>query len=173
MPPPTYGTCEAALSFHVDNGHYGDITLDGLNAAFVVKWPGPIHKGDGHMQIVIDERASPEQRKALEKIVRGEDTDDMATMWWVFSMMSPNKEPTLYKKFSFKADIEARTGKVHVADVFDLEAEPILNPVTGNPHRVRIDMVGGFGYKVAEIGSGTTETHGRIDLPNNSGTRGV
>ena len=167
---PTHGTCEAALSFHVDKGHYGEVTLDGLNMAMVVKWPGPIHKGEGRMQMIIDERASPEQREALEKIMRGDDTDDMATMWWVFSMMSPHKEETLYKKISYTSDIKARTGEVHVDDVFDLEAPPILNPVTGNPHRVRIDTIGGFGYRVAEMGNGTTRTHGLIDLPNNTDT---
>ncbi len=167
---PTHGTCEAALSFHVDKGHYGEVTLDGLNMAMVVKWPGPIHEGDGHMQMIIDERASPEQRDALEKIMRGEDTDDMATMWWVFSMMSPNKEETLYRKITYSSDIEARTGEVHVDGVFDLEARPIRNPVTGNPHRARIDTIGGFGYRIAEMGNGTTRTHGLIDLPNNTDT---
>ncbi len=167
---PTKGSCEAALSFHVDKGHYGDVKLDGLNMAMVVKWPGAIHEGNGHMQIIIDERADPAQREALEKIVRGEDTAEMATMWWVFSMMSPNKEETLYKKISFASDIEARTGHVTVEDVFELHAEPIRNPVTGNPHRVRIDMISGFGYRVAEMGSGSVKTSGKINLPNNTGT---
>jgi hypothetical protein len=167
---PTHGTCEAALSFHVDKGHYGEVTLDGLNMAMVVKWPGPIHKGEGRMQMIIDERASPAQREAVEKIMRGEDTDDMATMWWVFSMMSPHKEETLYRKISYTSDIPARIGEVHVDGVFDLEARPIRNPVTGNPPRVRIDTIGGFGYRVAEMGNGTTRTHGLIDLPNNTDT---
>jgi len=32
--------------------------------------------------------------------------------------------------------------------------EPILNPVTGAQHRVRIDMVDSFEYTLAEIGRG-------------------
>jgi hypothetical protein len=36
--------------------------------------------------------------------------------------------------------------------------EPILNPVTGASHRVRIDMVDGFEYSLAEIGRGWTKT---------------
>lgn len=164
---PTHGTCEAALSFRIEKGHYGEVKLDGLHMAMTVKWPGPIHEGEGRMQLIIDERADPAQRKALEAILRGEDTKEMATMWWVFSKMSPHKLETLYKPFTFEADIKSRTGKVTVQDVYEVTAEPIKNPVTGAEHRVRIDMIGGFGYRVAEIGSGTTKTEGAIDLPNN------
>ncbi len=165
---PTHGTCEAAICFHVDKGHHGEVSLDGLNFAAVVKWPGAIHLGEGRMQIVIDEAASPDQRKALERIMWGEDTDEMATMWWVYSMMSPHKEETIFKKFDYSCDVEARTGAVRIDGVLDLDAGPIINPVTGQPHRVRIDMVGGFGYEIAEMGSATTRTHGLIDLPNNT-----
>jgi hypothetical protein len=42
--------------------------------------------------------------------------------------------------------------------------EPILNPVTGTPHRVRIDMVDGFEYSLAEIGRGWTKTARPIKL---------
>ena len=40
--------------------------------------------------------------------------------------------------------------------------EPILNPVTGAQHRVRIDMVDSFEYTLAEIGRGWTKTDGPI-----------
>ena len=36
------------------------------------------------------------------------------------------------------------------------------NPVTGAQHHVRIDMVGGFEYELAEIGRGWTKTTGPI-----------
>jgi hypothetical protein len=49
----------------------GDIPLSGLRAAAVYKWPGPIHEGNGEMQLVIDERATPAQRDGLLK-PRGE-----------------------------------------------------------------------------------------------------
>ena len=42
--------------------------------------------------------------------------------------------------------------------------EPILNPVTGAPHRARIDVVGGFEYSIAEIGRGWTKTARPIEI---------
>ena len=69
-----------------------------------------------------------------------------------------------------QADIENRTGKVMVDDVFEMNVEPIKNPVSGQPHRARIDIPSGFEYTMAEMASGTVKTQGTIDLPYNNGT---
>lgn len=167
---PTHGNCEAAVGFIVKKGHFGDIRLDGVKFALTAKWPGPIHLGNGTIQLVVDTALTPEQREAVEKIVTGSDTEDMATMFWVFSKMSPNKLETLTKRIDAQVDAEARTGYVRVADVFDLGVEPIRNPVTGAEHRARINLPHGFEYRVAEMASGTTETFGAIPLEKNKGT---
>lgn len=167
MSLPTKGTCEAAVGFIFERGHYGDVDLSGTRAAQVFKWPGAVHEGNGTMQTIIDESATPEQRDALEKILTGEDTEEMATFWWVYSAMCPNKLETLYRPISVKLDIEARTGTMSVPDVFETEVQPLRNPVTGNEHRARINLPHGFEYRVAEVASGTTKTSGAITLSGN------
>ncbi|MCB1500998.1 MAG: DUF1326 domain-containing protein [Bauldia sp.] len=167
MALPTKGWCEAVAGFEFDSGHYGDVDLAGTRAVMLVKWPGPIHEGNGTMQIVIDESASPAQRDALYRIMTGEDTDEMATMWWVFSMMSPTKLETLYKSIRFELDIESRKGRIGVPGVVETEAGPLVNPVTGAEHRARINLPHGFEFHVAEMAKGTTRTSGAIDLPDN------
>ncbi|HEX7559941.1 MAG TPA: DUF1326 domain-containing protein, partial [Usitatibacter sp.] len=127
-------------------------------------WPGPVHGGNGTMQLVIDERADARQREALVKIMTGQDTKDMGTMWWVFSAMSPTKLPTLYKPIELSVDVEGRRGRIFVDGVVETNGEPIRNPVTGAEHRARIDLPNGFEYEIAEIGSGTTRTMGAIEL---------
>jgi hypothetical protein len=37
---PTQGVCQVAMAFHVDQGRYGEVTLDGLNAVVVARSPG-------------------------------------------------------------------------------------------------------------------------------------
>lgn len=170
MALPTYGHCEAVAAFQFDSGRYGDVDLGGTRAALVVQWPGPIHEGEGTMQIIVDERATPEQRDAIEKIMTGEDTEEMATMWWVFSMMSPTKLETLYKPIDLEIDMEARRGRASVPDVFETTAQPITNPVTGAEHRARIDLPHGFEFRVAEMAKGTTRTSGAIELARNKDT---
>ena len=167
---PTHGNCEAAVGFIVKKGHFGDVRLDGARFALTAKWPGPIHLGNGTIQLIVDATLTPEQRDAIEKIVTGSDTEDMATMFWVFSKMSPNKLETLSRRIEAEVDAEARTGYVRVADVFELGIEPIRNPVTGAEHRARIQLPHGFEYRVAEMASGTTRTSGAIPLENNKGT---
>jgi hypothetical protein len=46
----------------------------------------------------------------------------------------------------------------------ETHGEPIKNPVTGAEHRARIDMLEGFEYELAEIGSATTRTEGNVKL---------
>jgi len=167
---PTTGTCEAAVGMTIQKGHYGDVSLDGLNVAMTVKWPGPIHEGNGEKQIIIDERASGEQRTALEAIISGQDTEDMATIFWVINAMTTTNHETLYKPITVEGDMEARKGQVLVGDVFELEAEPIKNPVTGAEHRARLDIPDGFEFTIAEMAAGTATTHGVVELPNNKGT---
>ncbi len=163
---PTHGNCHAAGAFQIETGHYGDVSLDGLRAAAIYKWPGPVHEGNGEMQIIIDERASPAQRKALEEIMPGGDTAEMATMWWIFHAMCPTRHETLFRRIESTIDLEARQGRIEVDGVFTTVAEPIRNPVTGAAHRVRIDMPDGFEYTLAEIGSASTTATGVIELPN-------
>lgn len=157
---PTTGNCEAVVVYDIEKGHYGDTKLDGLRAAGVYHWPGPIHEGKGQMQLVIDERADDDQRAALEAIMKGEDTEEMATMWYVYSVMSPTKHETLYAPIELDWDAETRTGKAKVGGIFDVEVGPIPNIVTGDPHRVSIQLPHGFEFRHAEMASGKAKTTG-------------
>jgi hypothetical protein len=88
---PDKGFCEAVAGYQIHQGHFGDVPLDGLRAAAIWHWPGAVHEGNGSMQLIIDERADANQRDALVKILSGQETEDMATVWWVFGTMSPTK----------------------------------------------------------------------------------
>lgn len=167
---PTNGNCEAAVGFVINHGFHGDVRLDGVKMALIAKWPGPIHMGNGTVQLVVDSSATPAQRDAVTTIVSGGDTEDMATMFWVFSKMSPTKLEVLSKPIDLAADLDARKGHVRVPGFFDMEVEPIRNPVTGAEHRARINLPHGFEYRVAEVASGTTKTSGAISLENNKGS---
>ena len=161
---PTYGTCEAAAGYQIDEGHFGEISLDGVRAAAIYKWPGPVHEGDGEMLLIIDESASEAQRDAMISILKGEETEPMATIWAVYTAMSSKILEPLFLPIEFSVDVENRTARLIVPGVIDGIGEPILNPVTGKIHRARIDLPHGFEYELAEMGSGTTTTKGAIAL---------
>jgi hypothetical protein len=168
---PTHSFCEAACGYRIEEGHFGAVRLDGLLAAGTWQWPGAVHQGNGTMQLIIDERADARQREALVKILSGEETEPMATVWWVFGAMSPNKLPPLYLPIDFDVDVEARRARLDVPGLLEVSGEPIKNPITGAEHRARIDLPHGFEYRLAEIGSGTTRATGaiKLDLTNSYG----
>src|SRR5437764_15464632 len=103
---PTYGYCCAVTSFQIDSGHFGASPLDGLRGAAIYSWPAAVHMGNGRMQLIVDERANPDQRDALTRIMSGQDTQDMATMWWVYSAMCPTKEEPIFAAIDFEVDVD-------------------------------------------------------------------
>jgi hypothetical protein len=161
---PTHGNCEAAVGYQIDKGHFGDIKLDGVRAAAVYSWPGPIHEGNGAMQLIVDDSASDAQRAAMLKIMQGQETEPMATMWSVFTSMVTTVHDPLFAPIEFEVDVDERSGHLSVPGVVESHGEPIRNPVTGKIHRARIDLPHGFEYSLAEVGSGTTKATGAIKL---------
>ena len=161
---PTHGHCRAVVGFLIESGHFGDVSLDGLRAVGLYIWPGPVHHGNGTMQLIIDERADAAQRDALLRIMTGQDTEDMATMWWVYAAMSPNRLQPLFEPIEIDIDVDGRRGRFVVPGMVEVTGEPIRNPVTGAAHRVRIDLPHGFEYRLAEIGSGTTKAAAGLEL---------
>jgi hypothetical protein len=68
---PTQGACEVAFGFHVESGSYGDVRLDGLNAAMIARTPGPMAEGNWTVALYTDERGDAAQRAALQAIFSG------------------------------------------------------------------------------------------------------
>ncbi len=163
---PTHGHCEAMVGMQFHEGHFGDVTLDGLRTVTIMQWPGAVHEGGGKYFIIVDERADAAQREALLKILKGEETEMGATIFNVFSATYDEVFEPVFKPIEMNIDVDARVGHVKVDGICESSGSPILNPVTGEEHRARIDLPGGFEYTLAEMGSATFETTGPIRLSN-------
>jgi hypothetical protein len=68
---PTEGVCNVPLIFHIENGQYGDVALDGLNVALAIQTPGPMAEGNWSVAAYIDQRADDKQTEALGAIFTG------------------------------------------------------------------------------------------------------
>ena len=68
---PTSGFCHAVMSWHIEAGRFGDVVLDGLNAAMSFDSPGHVGKGNWKIGLYIDQRADAPQREALTEIFSG------------------------------------------------------------------------------------------------------
>jgi hypothetical protein len=154
--PPTHGNCEAVCGMQIDEGYHGTTRLDGLRFVGIFRWPGAIHKGRGEAAIVIDERATEPQRQALLRILSGQDTEPGATVFQVYASTLEKLHEPIFAAIDFDVDIDGRKSRLVVRGVTEGRGEPIKNPVTGAEDRVRIDLLDGFEYSLAEIGRGWT-----------------
>lgn len=68
---PTEGYCKAFPSWHIEQGYLGDVRLDGLNVAAWLHAPGNLTNGNWRLALYIDERATPEQYRAIEELWGG------------------------------------------------------------------------------------------------------
>ena len=161
---PTHGNCGAFCFMQIDKGRFGDVPLDGLRWGILGAWPAAIHLGNGKFQTIIDERANPKQRQAIETVSHGGETEPGSLIWQVFSTTVTELLPTLYKPIELRIDYAARTASVKVPGLLDGKAESIRNPVTGAAHQVRVTMPTGFEFTESEVVSGKSRASGPIEL---------
>ena len=161
---PTHGHCQAVGGFEIEQGHHGSTKLDGLKFVGIFRWPGAIHEGKGEAAVVIDERATEAQRGALLRILTGQDTEPGATIFNVFASTFEKLHDPIFAPIDFQVDVAGRKARLVVPGVTEGRGEPILNPVTKQEHRARIDLPNGFEYAIAEIGRGWAKTMGPLTL---------
>ena len=162
--PTTHGNCEGVLCGHIEEGHFGDTRLDGLDWAMLFYWPGEIAEGNGKQRVIIDERADDAQCEALRKILHGEETEPGATHFFVYNSTMSEVLETLYKPLELEIDVDARSARLNIAGIVESTGSPIVDPQSGAEHQARIDLPSGFEYAVAEMGTGSTRAQGAIEL---------
>ena len=71
---PTGNVCQGVQAYHIRDGHYGDVRLDGLNLVAVNAFEGNVWAGEAKVTLglFIDERADDRQRQALQMIFGGQ-----------------------------------------------------------------------------------------------------
>lgn len=161
---PTHGFCEAVCGFQIDSGFHGETRLDGLRFVGIFHWPGPIHEGRGEAAVVVDAGATPKQRELLLRIMCGQDTEPGATVFQVFSTTVEKLHDPIFAPIEFEVDVDERKARLVVPGVTEGRGEPIVNPVTGQQHRARIDLPHGFEYLLAEVGRGWTTATSPIKM---------
>jgi hypothetical protein len=155
---PTRGQCSAGVAIRIDEGHFGGVRLDGLCFGGIFAWPGAIHEGRGKALPLVDQRAESAQRDAILTIMSGGETEPGATIFNVFAATFETVHPPLFRDFAFDCDLEGRIAAFRIDGIVDARVEPIRNPVSKEPQRVRVVMPGGFEFAEAEFASGQLDS---------------
>lgn len=69
---PDDNICNAGVFWNIEDGSYGDVSLDGLTAGFLVDQEGVLFEGGWDVVLVLDEEADDDQADALETVFLGQ-----------------------------------------------------------------------------------------------------
>lgn len=142
---PSKGNCEGTVAFKVDKGTHGKTKLDGIAVVGLASWPGAIHEGNGRMAVIIDEKATPEQREAIVSILTGQDGgmpfEILATT--ISDIIGPIFAPVTFEE-------NGTDTKVSTAGV-EVQLETFKNPVTGERNEVHTVLPEGFIWKDGQV----------------------
>jgi hypothetical protein len=78
--PPTSGECTVLVAWHIEQGRFGEIDLDGLNAVLAAHSPGHMLEGKWKVALYVDERANQSQQDALTQIFSGQAGGHLANL---------------------------------------------------------------------------------------------
>ena len=67
----THERCQGNWAIHLDESQFGDVSLSDLNAAVIFDAPQRMYDGGWTQVAYIDERATTDQRTALDDILAG------------------------------------------------------------------------------------------------------
>jgi hypothetical protein len=137
--PPTYGFCQGCWILKIKKGSAGDNSLDDLSFALVGSWPGALHFGGGTARLLVDEKASDDNRSLVEKMAKGKLG---GRPWPIIAATIDKWLETFFVPFEWK--IEGANSRVVAGEQLRVYLEPMRNPVTGKEVSARITLPDGI-----------------------------
>jgi hypothetical protein len=141
--PPTRGFCEGGGVWHIDEGHYGGVKLDGLRIGLSAMSPAALHLGNVTLIILVDERADAPQRHAIETLVPS------IPPFSIFHSLASNFLGFQYVPIEMQ--LEGIRSRVNVPGTFEIVLAPMINPVTGEEEPATLTKPKGFTATLQEL----------------------
>ena len=151
---PTRNRCEGVLAWHVREGAYGDVRLDGLNVVGVSVFEGNVWAKENPVSlgIFMDQRANPAQREALQKVFSGQ-----AGGWMgVFGELVGEVRGLEFVPIEFEVAKDLAHWRAEIPGKLKAFAEALTGPTTPPGARVQLHNAPG-----SEVGPGQVATWGK------------
>ena len=163
---PSRGSCTFAMAYQIDRGAFGSATLDGLGFVVLGFTPGAMAKGDWSVALIVDERASAEQREAITAIVSGGAGGPMAVLsGLVGTFVGVESAPIQFERDGVKWSVRAGNLVNMAAEGamgMNPEAkEPMHISGTGHPANDRLALCHAARSHVHGLGFGWDDVTGR------------
>jgi len=128
--PPTEGYCQAWAGIRIDEGHFGETDLSGLNVALLLDIPGWMGRGNWTVGAFIDERATDAAFASLVSIFTGKARGTTG----LFAVLVSNFLGAERAPVSFES--EGRRRRLVVPKKITGEVEPIEGAIAGEEVKV-------------------------------------
>lgn len=163
---PSKGTCTFAMAFKIESGVFGSLKLDDLGFIVLGLTPEAMGKGNWSVGLVIDDRATPEQRDAIAAITSGTVGGPMAGLSGLIGkFLGVESAPIQF-------DTAGATWSVTAGHLVDMAAQPAMgiNPNnaeplhldnTGHPASDRVALAHALKSHVDALGLSWNETSGK------------
>lgn len=152
---PTDNWCEGVLAWHIREGHYGDVRLDGLSLIALGAFEGNIWGGETKTDIglFIDEQADESQREALQMIFGGQAGGFPAQ----FAELIGEMRGIEFVPIEFEVADDLEYWRATIPGKVEAAAEALTGPMT--PEGQRVQLLNPPGSEVGP--SGTVATWAR------------
>jgi hypothetical protein len=163
---PTKGSCTFAMGFQIERGNYDAVTLDGLGFIVLGMTPEAMGNGNWSVGLVVDERASGEQRDAITAVASGAAGGPMAALsGLIATFLGVESSPIRFSR-------DGMTWSVSASNLVDMSADAAMgiNPTisepmhldnTGHPANDRLALCHASKSHVKALGLAWDDTSGK------------
>lgn len=141
---PDAGTCQGTMAWHFDKGEIDGVDVSGLTFAVLVDIPGNALSGNWRAVACVDDKATPEQEKAILSVYTGEQGGPVADVAQLIGeVVAVERAPITFGVVEGQGQLKIGTSLD--ADISPLEGptgkrttlhDPALSVIEGAPYYV-------------------------------------
>jgi hypothetical protein len=163
---PSKGSCTFAMSFKIERGAFGATPLDGLGFIVVGFTPAEMGKGNWSAGVIVDERASAEQRDAIVAVASGAAGGPMAALsGMITNFVGVESAPIRFERDGAKWSVNASSFVSMSAEpamgIDPAATEPLQLGNTGHPANTRFSLAHARHSNLKAFGLSWNDTTGK------------
>ena len=163
---PSKGSCTFAMGFQIEQGKFGNVALDSLGFIIVGFTPEEMGKGNWSAGVVVDERASAEQRDAIVAVASGAAGGPMAALsGLITNFVGIESAAIRFERDGVKWSVSAPTFVSMSAEpamgIDPNTTEPLQLSNTGHPAASKLTLAHAVQSKVNVFGLSWNDSSGK------------
>jgi hypothetical protein len=154
------------MGFRIDQGRFGELPLDGLGFIIIGFTPEEMGKGNWSAGLIVDERASTEQRDAIVAVASGAAGGPMAALsGLITNFVGVESGPVRFERngvrWSVNASDRVRMSAEPAMGIDPAATEPLQLANTGHPASSTLSLAHAVHSEVNAFGLSWSDTSGR------------